>query len=149
MVLAHLSCLVDAACLSAWAGQETEPSPAAAWQVHPTDQLAFVLLLLPPLLPAAVVAAGSTWNCAVPGLEVCLASTPDLLRSHLRGAAAQKPDWAEVAVDAVVEVQVVLLALPVFQEQWAAATVGLVLESPPSYSVVSQAVVAAPAVVPF
>ena len=149
MVLAHLSCLVDAACLSAWAGQETEPSPAAAWQVHPTDQLAFVLLLLPPLLPAAVVAAGSTWNCAVPGLEVCLASTPDLLRSHLRGAAAQKPDWAEVAVGAVVEVQVVLLALPVFQEQWAAATVGLVLESPPSYSVVSQAVVAAPAVVPF
>ena len=129
----------------------TEPSPAAAWQVHPTDRLASVLLLL--LLPVAVEAVGSAGNCAVPGLEECLALTPDQLRFHLRGAAAQKLGLEEVAVGAVVEVQVVLLALPVFQEQWAAATVGLVLESPPSYSVVSRAVglavVAAPAVVLF
>jgi uncharacterized membrane protein len=59
----------------------------------------------------------------------------------------------EVAVGAVVEVQVVSLALPVFLEQWAAVMVGLVLGSLPSYSVVSQAVglavVAAPAVVLF
>jgi len=82
-----------------------------------------------------------------------LVSTPDQLRFHLRGAAARKPGLEEVAVGAVVEVQVVSLALPVFLEQWAAVMVGLVLESPPSYSVVSQAVglavVAAPAVVLF
>ena len=147
----HSSCLVDAACLAAWAGQVREPSPAAALQVHPTDPLASVLLLL--LLPAAVVAAGSAWNCAVPGLEECLVSTPDQLRFHLRGAAARKPGLEEVAVGAVVEVQVVSLALPVFLEQWAAVMVGLVLGSLPSYSVVSQAVglavVAAPAVVLF
>ena len=155
MVLVHSSCWVDAACLAVWAGRVTEPSPAAASQARPTGRLASVLLLLLLLLlPAAVVAAGSAWNCAVPGLEVCLASNPDLLRFHLRGAAAQKPGLEEVAVDAVVEVQVVSLALPVFQEQWAAAMVGLALGSPPFYSVASQAVElavpAAPAVaVPF
>ena len=151
MVLEHLSCLVDAVCLAVLAVQVTEPSLAAAWQVRPTGQLAFV----PLLLPAAVVAAGSTWNCAAPGLEVCLALTPDhldQLRFHPHDAAAQRLGWEEEAGVAVVEVQVVLLALPVFQEQWAAATVGLVRESPPSYSVVSQAVglavAAAPAAAP-
>jgi len=58
----------------------------------------------------------------------------------------------EVVVVAVVEAQVESPGLQVFLEQWAAAMVGLVPGSPPSYSVVSQAVglavVAAPAVVP-
>lgn len=150
MVLAHLSCLVDAACLAAWAGQEREPSLGAVWQARPTDQLASLLLLL--LLPAAAVeAAGSAWSCVVPGLEVCLASNPDLLdqrRFLLRDAAALTPGWEEVAVVAVVGVLVVSLALPVFQEQLAAEMVDLVLESPPSYSVVSQAAGLAVAAVP-
>ena len=154
MVLAHLSCLVDAACPAALAGQEREPSLATAWQARPTDPLAFVLLL-PLLLPAAaaVEAAGSAWSCAAPGLEVCLASNQHLqLRFLLHDAAALTPGWEEVAVVAVEEVQVELLALPVFQERWEVVMVDLVLGSPPSYSVASQAValavvVAAPAVV--
>lgn len=117
-----------------------EPSLAVAWQVRPTGRLVSVLLLLL-LLPAVVVlAAGSAWNCAVPGSEVCLALNPDLLRFHRRGAVALKPGLEEAAVGAVVEVQVALLAPPVFQERWAAAMVGLVLESPPFCSVVSRAV---------
>lgn len=154
MVLAHLSCLVDAACLAVWAGQVMEPSLGAVWQARPTDQLASVLLQL--LLPAAAVeAAESAWSCVVPGSEVCLALNLDLLdQLHflLLDATALTPGWEEVAVVAVEEVQAVSLALPVFQEQLAAAMVDLVLESPPSYSVVSQvvglAVVAAPAAVP-
>lgn len=151
MVLAHLSCLVDAACLAALAGQETEPSLATVWQARPTDQLVSLLLLLLLLPAAAVEAAGSAWSCVVPGLEVCLASNPDLLdqrRFLLRDAAALTPGWEEVAVVAVVGVLVVSLALPVFQEQLAAEMVDLVLESPPSYSVVSQAAGLAVAAVP-
>ena len=138
MVLEHLSCLVDAVCLAVLAVQVTEPSLAAAWQVRPTGQLAFV----PLLLPAAVVAAGSTWNCAAPGLEVCLALTPDhldQLRFHPHDAAAQRLGWEEEAGVAVVEVQGVLPDPQVSQEQLVALTVGLVLESPPSCSAASLA----------